>query len=99
MPNNYRQNLAERAIQTFKNHFKAVLAGVDETFPMHLWDRLLLKIITTLNLLPQSNAVPRISMYKHISGNFDYNKTRLAPMVCAVQMQEGKDRQGTWAEH
>jgi hypothetical protein len=40
-PDNHRMNLAERAIQTFKNHFKAVIAGVDETFPMQLWDRLL----------------------------------------------------------
>jgi hypothetical protein len=33
-PDNHRQNLAERAIQTFKNHFKLVIAGVDESFPM-----------------------------------------------------------------
>jgi hypothetical protein len=33
-PDNHRMNLAERAIQTFKNHLKAVIAGVDETFPM-----------------------------------------------------------------
>jgi hypothetical protein len=31
-PDNHRQNLAESAIQTFKNHFKAILAGVDDTF-------------------------------------------------------------------
>jgi hypothetical protein len=35
-PNNHRQNLAGRAIQTFKNHFKAILAGVDDSFPMRL---------------------------------------------------------------
>ena len=35
-PDNHRQNLAERAMQTFKNHFKAVIAGVDNNFPMHL---------------------------------------------------------------
>ncbi len=27
-PDNHRQNLAERAIQTFKNHFKSILAGM-----------------------------------------------------------------------
>ncbi len=57
---NHRQNLAEQAIQTFKNHFKAILAGVDDTFPMRLWDRLLPQTILTLNLLRQSNAVPTI---------------------------------------
>jgi hypothetical protein len=33
-PDNHRRNLVERAIQTFKNHFKAILAGVDDSFPM-----------------------------------------------------------------
>ncbi len=36
LPDNHRRNLVERAIQTFKNHFKAILAGVDDTFPMRL---------------------------------------------------------------
>jgi hypothetical protein len=34
----HQQNLAERAIQTFKSHFIAILSGVDENFPMQLWD-------------------------------------------------------------
>ncbi len=50
-PDNHRRNLAERAIQTFKNHFKAVIAGVDDSFPMHLWDRLLPQTVLMLNLL------------------------------------------------
>ncbi len=29
---NHIRNLAEQAIQTFKNHFKAILMGVDNTF-------------------------------------------------------------------
>ncbi len=37
-PDNHMQNLTERAIQTSKNHFKSILAGVDDTFPMRLWD-------------------------------------------------------------
>jgi hypothetical protein len=35
-PDNHRRNLAERAIQTFKNHFKAIIAGVDDSLPMKL---------------------------------------------------------------
>jgi hypothetical protein len=37
-PDTHQQNLAERAIQTFKSHFIAILSGVDENFPMQLWD-------------------------------------------------------------
>ncbi len=97
--NDHRWNLAEKAIQTFKSHFKAILAGVDDTLPMQLWDKLLPQTITTLNLLRQSNAVPAISAYQYVRGNFDYNKTPLAPLGCAVQMHESRDRWGTWAKH
>jgi hypothetical protein len=99
LPNNHKRNLAERAIQTIKSHFKAVLVGVDDTFLMHLWDKLLSQTSTTLNLLHQSNAVPTKSAYQYIRGIFDYNKTLLAPMVCALQMKKSRDSQGTWAEH
>jgi hypothetical protein len=40
-PDTHRSNLAERAIQTFKNHFVSILSGVDKSFPIKLWDRLL----------------------------------------------------------
>jgi hypothetical protein len=96
-PDNHRRNLAERAIQTFKNHFKSVLAGVDDSFPMRLWDRLLPQTILTLNLLRQSNAVPTISAWQYVHGNFDYNKMPLAPMGCAVQIHQGSERRASWA--
>jgi hypothetical protein len=70
---NHRRNLAERAIQTFKNHFKAVLRGVDYNFPMRLWDRFLPQTILTLNLLRQSNVAPTVSAYQYVHGAFDYN--------------------------
>ena len=36
-PNNHRVNAAERAIQTFKNHFVARLSIGDKDFPTILW--------------------------------------------------------------
>ncbi len=36
-PDNHRRNLAEQVIHTFKSHFKAILAGVADNFPMNLW--------------------------------------------------------------
>jgi hypothetical protein len=99
LPDNHRRNLAERAIQTFKCHFKAVLAGVDDSFPMRLWDQLLPQTVLTLNLLRQANAAPTVSAYQYVRGSFDYNKMPLAPMGCAVQIYESRERRGTWAEH
>ena len=40
-PHNHRANAAERAIQTFKHHFKACLSTIDPDFPLCEWDRLL----------------------------------------------------------
>ncbi len=95
-PDNHQQNLAERAIQTFKNHFKAILAGVDDSFLMRLWDKLLPQTILTLNLLRQSNVAPTVSAWQYVHGPFDYNKMPLAPMGCAVQIHESSEQRGTW---
>jgi hypothetical protein len=97
--NNHQQNLAERAIQTFKCHFKVILAGVDNNFLMRLWDKLSPQAILTLNLLHQSNAVPTVSTYQYINGPFDYNMMPVGPMGCAVQLHQNRSRQGTQAEH
>ena len=47
----HRQNLAERAIQTYKNHFISVLFGTDVAFPAHLWCSLQKQINIQINLL------------------------------------------------
>jgi hypothetical protein len=38
-PDQHRRNAAKRAIQTFKGHFIAVLAGISDDFPIHQWDK------------------------------------------------------------
>ena len=78
-PHNHRTNLAERAIQTFKNHFKAGLATVDPDFPLAEWDRLIPQAEITLNLLHASRVNPKLSAYAYIFGEFNYNATPLAP--------------------
>ena len=42
-PNDHRRNIAERAIQRWKNHFIDVLAGTAATFPLHLWCHIILQ--------------------------------------------------------
>jgi hypothetical protein len=46
--------MAERAIQTFKDHFIGVLSGCSTTMPIHLWCQLLPQIEWQLLLLHQS---------------------------------------------
>ncbi len=98
-PGCHQQNAAEVAIRNFKSQFLSILAGVADDFPQNLWDRLLPQTEITLNLIWQSNTMPKISAYAHLSGPFDYNKMPLAPMGCEAQIHEKTDKQGTWAYH
>jgi hypothetical protein len=98
-PGCHHCNAAEVAIRNFKSHFLSVLAGGADNFPPSLWDRLLPQTEITLNLLRQSNALPNILAYAHLSRPFDYNKMPLAPMGCEVQVHEKADKQWTWAYH
>ena len=78
-PDNHRVNAAKRAIQTFKNHFIVGLATVDKAFQLQLWDELLLQAQDTLNLLHTSSVNNKLSTYAVLEGNFNFDKTPLAP--------------------
>ncbi len=98
-PDTHQRNLTERAIQTFKNHFKAIIQGLDETFPMKLWDKLLPQKILILNFLRQSNYVPTVLAHQYVHDQFNYNTMPLAPLGCAVQMHKAPTKCKTWAEN
>ena len=38
-PHTHRRNIAKRAIQTYRNHFKGVISIIDPNFPLSEWDR------------------------------------------------------------
>ena len=57
-PDDHRRNLAERAIQTWKDHFFGVLSGTASTFPLHLWCELIHQAERKLMLLQQSRVNP-----------------------------------------
>ena len=78
-PHLHRRNAAERAIQTFKHHFLAILASCDPDFPIREWDRLLDQAELTLNLMRNSRLNPKLSAYAQLFGNFDFNATPIAP--------------------
>jgi hypothetical protein len=87
-PKCHRRNAAERAIRTFKEYFLAGLSSVDPTFLLHLWDRLLLQVEITLNLLRTSRLHPQLSAAAHFHGLMDYNKTAFAPPGCKIISHE-----------
>ena len=62
----HRRNIAEKAIQVFKTPFISILCGVDKSFPLHLWDRLLGQAEHTLNMLWTSKMTPTVSAYAYL---------------------------------
>ncbi len=75
----HHSNAVERAIQTFKNHFKAVIASLDPDFPITEWDCLLEQVFPSLNLLQPARLNLKLSGYAYVFGKFDFNASPLAP--------------------
>ena len=98
-PHDHRTNKAERAMRTFKNHFEAVLAGVDPSFPIFLWDELLTLTLMTLNMLRSSATIAGISAYEHVHGNYDYMRNPICPAGSLVLVFDHPDVRGSWAMH
>ena len=98
-PYDHRTNPAVKAIDTVKSHFVTGLASVDPTFLLHLWCRLIPYAALTLNLLRQSNVNSNLSAYAQVHGNFDFNKTPLAPPGCRILSFESPTQRATWSPH
>jgi hypothetical protein len=98
-PHVHRRNNAERAIQTFKNHFIAGLCSVDPNFPLKLWYKLLPQAEITLNLLRKSRINPRMSAYAQLNDHFDFNRTPLAPPGTRIIAHDKPDQQASWGPH
>jgi hypothetical protein len=78
-PCSHRRNSAERAIRSFKDHLIAGLCYTEKYFPMHLWDKLLPQAFITLSMLRTSRINPKLSAATHIYGQYDFNRSPVAP--------------------
>jgi hypothetical protein len=96
---NHQANAAERAIATFKEHFIAALAIVDQLCPLQLWDEFLLQVELTLNMLHFSRRNPKISANQEVYGAFDFNKTPLAPLGTKALIYDDPTSRAWWASH
>ncbi len=95
-PDMHRRNQAERAIQSAKDHFLAILAGLDPKFPPFMWDHLLPQAELTLNLLRQSRSNPSISAWEHYNGPFNYDATPINPLGCRVLIHNKPATRKSW---
>lgn len=95
-PNEHRVNAAERAIQTFKNHFIAGLCSTDRDFPFQLWDKLLPQAQDSLNMLRASRCDPSKSAYEVLEGPHDFNRQPWAPPGCRAVLHEPAATRSSW---
>ena len=92
----HRRNAAEQAIRTFKKNFLAGLATCDKNFPLQEWDRLIAQATITLNLLRASRVNPNLSAHTYVFGNFNFNKTPMAPPGTKVIIHNKSPVRGSW---
>jgi hypothetical protein len=98
-PHNHHVNATERAIRTFKEHFVAALATVDNLCPLQLWDEFLPQVELTLNLIHFSHHNPLISANHELYGPFDFNKTPLALLGTKALVYDNPATWTSWAPH
>ncbi|KAL7425785.1 hypothetical protein ACHAXH_000392, partial [Discostella pseudostelligera] len=97
LPHVHRRNAAKRAIRTFKDHFLAILAGTDPTFPADSWDLLLPHAELTLNLLRPSNVPSTATSAWHaLFGNFNFDATPIGPAGSRVLIHNKAALRRSW---
>ena len=96
-PDKHRRNIAEKAIQFWKDHFVSVLSGAASTFPLRLWCQVIPQTERQLLLLRQSNVNPKISSYAHLYGPHDYAALPFVPIGMETLVHDKPGRQRTWA--
>ena len=98
-PGDHRLLSAERAIQTFKNHFISVHSGIDSNFPKRAWHHTLYQIVITLNMHRPSRLYPDISVYMQVHRNHNFDKNSLAPVGCKIIIRSQTNEIPSWSNH
>jgi hypothetical protein len=98
-PEKHQRNMAEKAIQTCKDHFVGVLSGCTPSMPIHLWCQLLPQVERQLLLLLQSRAHPNLSAYAHVYEHHDYNQHPFVPIGMKALVHDKPHKRRTYAEH
>ncbi len=98
-PHDHCQNIAEKAIQTFKLHFVSILCSINKSFPLQLWCQLIRQAEHTLNLLRPSRMTPTVSAYAHLWNQHNYNAQPFALLGCRVEAYLYPTICNTWKTH
>ena len=95
-PHNHRVNAAERAIQTFKDHFASALATTDSDFPLQLWDRLAPQVKNNLKPFCLLRIIPNMLAYEAVHSPYNWNQFPLAPPGCKAVIYKSLEACTLW---
>ncbi len=95
----HRTNKAERAIQTWKDHFISTLATTDPDCPLFLWEDFIDQTELTLNIMRASKTHPLLSAWEALCGKFDVMATPIAPLGMKVLVHNTPENRGSWEVH
>ena len=98
-PDNHQRNAAEKAIQTWKDHFVAVLSGTADDFQLHLWCQLLPQMERQLCLLRQTNTNPKVCTHTYLYGPHNYNAEPYVPLGMQALVYDKPNRRKSFAPH
>ena len=98
-PEDHRRNAAEKAIQTWKDHFIAALSGTAKDFPLHLWCQTIPQLERQLCLLRQTNINPKISTYAYLYGPHNYNAEPFVPIGMQALVHDKPQKRRSFAQH
>ena len=98
-PDDHLQNLAEKAIQTWKDNFIGVMSDTAETFPVHLWCQAIPQAERQLFLIGKSHVNPKVSEYAQVYGPHDYNTAPFVQIGMETLMRGKTKRWGAFADH
>ena len=99
LPNDHRHNVAEKARQTFKDHFVVVLRGTDDNFSLQLWCQIPRQVEHQLNMLHKSRTVPTMSAFEHMYGQRRYDAHPWAVLRYEVKMHVMSAQRQRWEAH
>eukprot|EP00804_Cyclotella_cryptica_P000090 CCRYP_013749-RA/>CCRYP_013749-RA protein AED:0.16 eAED:0.11 QI:0/0/0/1/0/0/3/0/1031 len=98
-PDDHRVNAAERAIQTWKEHWLSGMGTLDPTCPIQLWCQFIEQGQDTLNLLCVSSVNPKLLAYAVLEGQFNFDKTPLAPVGTRALILLDPSTRKMWQNH
>jgi hypothetical protein len=98
-PDDHRVNAAERAIQKWKNHWLAGMGTLDPNCPIQLWCQFIEQGQDTLNMSRTSRVNPKLSAYAILDGQFEFDRTPMAPVGTKALVFLDPKKRTTWQSH